>query len=104
MIRRGPTRISLKIDDISEFDNFKKELEQQRREKQQGSGGDMQGVEIQSDVTSTTTQWETQASLLGTTKDLDAKARQQRIQQRIGFDPRPAPSTSSRIGELRGGE
>ncbi|XP_038063539.1 anaphase-promoting complex subunit CDC26-like [Patiria miniata] len=104
MIRRGPTRIALKIDDISEFDAFKKELEQQRREKQQLDGTtEMQGVEGQDDVTPGAP-WEPQAVVPDSAKDMDPKARQERIQQRIGFDPRPAPSTSSRIGELRGGE
>ncbi|XP_022111468.1 anaphase-promoting complex subunit CDC26-like [Acanthaster planci] len=100
MIRRGPTRIALKIDDISEFETFKKELEQQRREKQQldGTAAEMEGIEGQDGGT---------PSVVGdSVKDMDPKARQERIQQRIGYDPRPAPSTSSRIGfgELRSGE
>ena len=91
MIRRGPTRIVLKLEDLEEFENYKRELLQKRKEKEDAEGQG-QGSETGTEIAATTAE---SLSLL------DPKARQERIQERIGYDPRPVPAASNRIGEIR---
>lgn len=101
MIKRGPTRIVLKLEDLEEFDNIKKELEQKRIAEQvvglntsekNGQAGTSNGAAAH------------QETVVPAGEVVDTKTRDERIRARIGFDPRPVPSTSSRIGEFRGGE
>ncbi|XP_006825775.1 anaphase-promoting complex subunit CDC26-like [Saccoglossus kowalevskii] len=75
MIKRGPTRIEMNLEDLKEFDAVKKEIEKKKKEKEP----------------------------VGADSVSDSKTRQKEIQERIGYDPKTVPSTSSRIGELRGG-
>ncbi|XP_078282165.1 anaphase-promoting complex subunit CDC26 [Rhinoraja longicauda] len=69
MLRRKPTRLELKLDDIEEFDSMKKELENQK--KQQREEGEMVSS---SDVESA-----------NGTRD-EAKVRE-KINERIGYRP-----------------
>ncbi len=70
MLRRKPTRIELKIDDLEEWYTRKKELESQKKSQQPlpiAASGDSSAF----DATP------------------DAKTKKEMIQQRIGYDPRP---------------
>ncbi|NXK32194.1 CDC26 protein, partial [Piprites chloris] len=71
MLRRKPTRLELKLDDIEEFESVRKELEgrrKQRDEAEAAAGGE-----------------ETAALALGT----EHKSREQLINERIGYKPQP---------------
>ena len=92
MIRRGPTRIVLKLEDLEEFENYKRELLQKRKEKEDAEG---QGPNSEAGTT------EIAAATAESLSLLDPKVRQERIQERIGYDPRPVPAASNRIGEIR---
>lgn len=74
MLRRKPTRIELKLEELSEWENLIK----QDQEKQKAAG----------DTSPTSTP----------APDLDTPAQQratrEMIHQRIGFDPRPLPQPS----------
>ncbi len=94
MIRRGPTRIVLKLEDLEESENYKWELLQKRKEKEEATGEGPSSTTSETDV----------AAAAAAAELLDPKARQERIRERIGYDPRPVPAASNRIGELRGGE
>ncbi len=67
MLRRNPTRIELKINDLEEYDAMKKELEQKKEPK------------------STALESPTPDSL---------EARTNLVHKRIGFDPKPLPQPS----------
>ncbi|XP_078083737.1 anaphase-promoting complex subunit CDC26 [Mustelus asterias] len=71
MLRRKPTRLELKLDDIEEFESMKKELEnrkkQQREEGVMVSSSDVDGANGARD---------------------DAKVRE-KINERIGYRPNP---------------
>ncbi|KAJ7421731.1 Anaphase-promoting complex subunit CDC26 [Pitangus sulphuratus] len=71
MLRRKPTRLELKLDDIEEFESVRKELEgrrKQRDEAEAAAGGE-----------------EAAALALGT----EHKSREQLINERIGYKPQP---------------
>ncbi|NWS22253.1 CDC26 protein, partial [Pachyramphus minor] len=71
MLRRKPTRLELKLDDIEEFESVRKELggrRKQRDEAEAAAGGE-----------------EAAALALGT----EHKSREQLINERIGYKPQP---------------
>ena len=79
MKRRDPTRIELKLDDIQEYEQMKRDLEHKGKqaddtntEMQQGSGTTGGGAE---------------ANIAG-----GAKSRTETIHRRIGYDPAPKMS------------
>ncbi|KAJ8408648.1 hypothetical protein AAFF_G00252830 [Aldrovandia affinis] len=75
MLRRKPTRLELKLDDIEEFDSVKKELESRKKQRDEV---DVVGVA-------------TPGEMGGTTGD--GKTREQMINERIGYKPHPKPNT-----------
>ncbi|XP_071476504.1 anaphase-promoting complex subunit CDC26-like [Diadema antillarum] len=101
MIKRGPTRIVLKLEDLEEFDNIKKELEQKRRVEQVvGLSPTEKGAQSNTSNGAAAGQ----ETVVPAGEIADPRARDERIRARIGFDPRPVPTTSHRIGEFRGSE
>lgn len=90
MIRREPSRIMLRLEDLEEFEEFKKEYEQKRRAQQEV------GLPSNNELPATNTLGE--SSMTGA-EMLDPAARQKRIHARIGFDPSPASSAPSRVGD-----
>lgn len=67
MIRLNPTRLELRIEDLSEFSDIKNEFEANKKAKE-----------------------EKQRALLGSGNVLtNAKSKQETVQERIGFAPRP---------------
>lgn len=101
MIKRGPTRIVLKLEDLEEFDNVKKELEQKRRVEQVVG---LSPTEKNGQASASNGTAAHQEPVVPAAEIVDPRTREERIRTRIGFDPRPVPSTSNRIGEFRGGE
>ncbi|CAI5799395.1 anaphase-promoting complex subunit CDC26 [Podarcis lilfordi] len=82
MLRRKPTRLELKLDDIEEFDGARKELESRRKREEV----DMVGA---SDA----------ECALGLSTD--HKSREQMIHDRIGYKPQPKPNNrSSQFGNF----
>lgn len=69
MLRRKPTRLELKLDDIEEFENVRKDLEARKKQKE-----DVEGVG--------TSDGEGAAGLSS-----DPKIREQMINDRIGYKP-----------------
>ncbi|XP_077986926.1 anaphase-promoting complex subunit CDC26-like [Glandiceps talaboti] len=93
MIKRRPTRIEMTLDDLKEFEAVKKEVEQRKKQREMnaaaaagGGGGGTATLDV--------------ATGSGVS---DPKSRQKEINERIGYDPKTVTVTSSRIGELRGG-
>lgn len=75
MLRRKPTRIELKLDDLEEW-KLKKEKEQEKKQQQvEGAAvGDTPGL----------------AEAMGLlTPSAPKKSRKEVVQERIGYDPRP---------------
>ncbi|NXU88570.1 CDC26 protein, partial [Xiphorhynchus elegans] len=71
MLRRKPTRLELKLDDIEEFESVRKELESRRKQRDEAeaaAGGE-----------------EAAAMVVGT----EHKSREQLINERIGYKPQP---------------
>ncbi|NXF12200.1 CDC26 protein, partial [Smithornis capensis] len=71
MLRRKPTRLELKLDDIEEFESVRKELESRRKQRDEAeaaAGGE-----------------EAAAVALGA----EHKSREQLINDRIGYKPQP---------------
>ncbi|KAG8518824.1 Anaphase-promoting complex subunit CDC26 [Galemys pyrenaicus] len=83
MLRRKPTRLELKLDDIEEFESIRKDLETRKKQKEDVEvvgGSDGEG-----------------AMGLGN----DPKSREQMIHDRIGYKPQPKPnSRSSQFGSF----
>ncbi|XP_003229770.1 anaphase-promoting complex subunit CDC26 [Anolis carolinensis] len=83
MLRRKPTRLELKLDDIEEFEGARKELEsckKQREEVDVVGASDGEGA-------------------LGL--NMDHKSREQMIHDRIGYKPQPKPNNrSSQFGNF----
>ncbi|KAM6184243.1 anaphase-promoting complex subunit CDC26 [Erethizon dorsatum] len=83
MLRRKPTRLELKLDDIEEFENIRKDLETRKKQKEDVDivgGNDGEG-----------------AIGLGS----DPKSREQMINDRIGYKPQPKPNNrSSQFGSF----
>ncbi|XP_021056563.1 anaphase-promoting complex subunit CDC26 [Mus pahari] len=69
MLRRKPTRLELKLDDIEEFESIRKDLEARKKQKE-----DVEGVG--------TSDGEGVAGLSN-----DPKSREQMINDRIGYKP-----------------
>ncbi|KAM8854224.1 anaphase-promoting complex subunit CDC26-like isoform 1-T1 [Synchiropus picturatus] len=77
MLRRKPTRLELKIDDIEEFESVKKELEARRRQSEETeSGASVITVDVIQPGTSTS-----------------AVSKTELVNERIGYKPQPKPST-----------
>ncbi|NXD71782.1 CDC26 protein, partial [Eolophus roseicapillus] len=70
MLRRKPTRLELKLDDIEEFESIRKDLEGRRKQREDAD---------------TAAAGEEAAAALGT----DHKSREQMINDRIGYKPQP---------------
>ncbi|XP_071948837.1 anaphase-promoting complex subunit CDC26-like [Antedon mediterranea] len=101
MIKRGPTRIEPRLEDIDEFERFKKELENKRREKNQVSHASNNPEQSTSSPAVQDAVMEGLPLSLGLVPD--AKQKQDEIHRRIGYDPTPVQTASNRIGELRDG-
>lgn len=83
MLRRKPTRLELKLDDIEEFESIRKDLETRKKQKEDVEvvgGSDGEGA-------------------IGLSSD--PKSREQMINDRIGYKPQPKPNNrSSQFGSL----
>ncbi|XP_073414408.1 anaphase-promoting complex subunit CDC26 [Dendrobates tinctorius] len=75
MLRRKPTRLELKLDDIEEFENIRKDLESRKKQREE--------VDLSSSEPDAT------AVPLST----DTKTREQTIHDRIGYKPQPKPNS-----------
>lgn len=76
MLRRKPTRLELKLDDIEEFESVRKDLESRKKQREE--------VDLSS------SEPDTAAPL-----SADAKTREQTIHDRIGYKPQPKPNSHS---------
>ncbi|XP_078498250.1 anaphase-promoting complex subunit CDC26 [Lissotriton helveticus] len=74
MLRRKPTRLELKLDDIEEFESIRKDLESRKK---QGEDAHL--------VSSTD-------GAIGISSD--HKSREQMIHDRIGYKPQPKPTNN----------
>ncbi|GAB0198356.1 anaphase-promoting complex subunit CDC26 [Grus japonensis] len=72
MLRRKPTRLELKLDDIEEFESIRKDLESRKKQREDAEAA-AAGEEAAA------------AIALGT----DHKSREQIINDRIGYKPQP---------------
>ncbi|XP_059721217.1 anaphase-promoting complex subunit CDC26 [Haemorhous mexicanus] len=72
MLRRKPTRLELKLDDIEEFESVRKELESRRKQRDEAEAA-ADGEEAAA------------IGALGT----EHKSREQLINDRIGYKPQP---------------
>lgn len=70
MIRLNPTRLELRVEDLNEFSEIKNEFEIMKKARD-----------------------EKQKSLLGTSVVNTSKTKQEAVQERIGFVPRPRHSS-----------
>ncbi|KAF3821157.1 hypothetical protein GH733_011310, partial [Mirounga leonina] len=77
MLRRKPTRLELKLDDIEEFESIRKDLETRKKQKEEV---DVVGI---SDG----------EGAIGLSSD--PKSREQMINDRIGYKPQPKPNNRS---------
>lgn len=73
MLRRKPTRIELKLDDLEEYEAVKKEREAQKK-------------------VPTTPQLDSPIA----SSEMTEKSKRDMIHERIGFNPQPAPQPSMR--------
>ncbi|NXT66330.1 CDC26 protein, partial [Chaetops frenatus] len=73
MLRRKPTRLELKLDDIEEFESVRKELESRRKQRDEAEAAAASGEEAAA------------IGALGT----EHKSREQLINDRIGYKPQP---------------
>ncbi|KAM4696892.1 anaphase-promoting complex subunit CDC26 [Rhinophrynus dorsalis] len=76
MLRRKPTRLELKLDDIEEFESIRKDLESRKKQREEV---DLSTSEPDSAVSLST----------------DPKAREQTIHDRIGYRPQPKPNNNT---------
>ncbi|XP_053852549.1 anaphase-promoting complex subunit CDC26 [Vidua macroura] len=74
MLRRKPTRLELKLDDIEEFESVRKELESRRKQRDEAEAA-VGGEEAAAAA----------IGALGT----EHKSREQLINDRIGYKPQP---------------
>ncbi|XP_010637680.1 anaphase-promoting complex subunit CDC26 [Fukomys damarensis] len=82
MLRRKPTRLELKLDDIEEFENIRKDLETRKKQKEDVDVGGNDGE-----------------GTIGLSSD--PKSREQMINDRIGYKPQPKPNNrSSQFGSF----
>lgn len=83
MLRRKPTRLELKLDDIEEFESIRKDLEIRKKQKE-----DVEGVG--------TSDGEGATGLSS-----DPKSREQMINDRIGYKPQLKPNNrTSQFGNF----
>ncbi|XP_065551626.1 anaphase-promoting complex subunit CDC26 [Lathamus discolor] len=75
MLRRKPTRLELKLDDIEEFESIRKDLEGRRKQREDA---DAAAAGEEAAVAAA-------AAALGT----EHKSREQMINDRIGYKPQP---------------
>ncbi|KAM6337542.1 anaphase-promoting complex subunit CDC26 [Alca torda] len=73
MLRRKPTRLELKLDDIEEFESIRKDLESRKKQREEAEAA-AAGEEAAA-----------AAMALGA----DHKSREQMINDRIGYKPQP---------------
>ncbi|XP_078686325.1 anaphase-promoting complex subunit CDC26-like [Branchiostoma floridae x Branchiostoma belcheri] len=91
MIKRKPTRIELKLDDLDEFEAVKKEVEERRKQRNNellGLGTQGQGEGAAAATTN------------GDSSPPSAKTKTDKIHERIGYDPTPLPDATARVGTL----
>ncbi|XP_069465916.1 anaphase-promoting complex subunit CDC26 [Ambystoma mexicanum] len=74
MLRRKPTRLELKLDDIEEFESIRKDLESRKKQREDA------------DLVSCAD------GAIGITSD--HKSREQMIHDRIGYKPQPKPTNN----------
>ncbi|XP_075041550.1 anaphase-promoting complex subunit CDC26-like [Mixophyes fleayi] len=74
MLRRKPTRLELKLDDIEEFESIRKDLETRKKQREEV---DLSASESDTNVP----------------LSMDAKTREQTIHDRIGYKPQPKPNS-----------
>ncbi|XP_054076876.1 anaphase-promoting complex subunit CDC26 [Rissa tridactyla] len=77
MLRRKPTRLELKLDDIEEFESIRKDLESRKKQREEADAA-AAGEEAAAAAAAA-------AMALGT----DHKSREQMINDRIGYKPQP---------------
>ncbi|XP_023674397.1 anaphase-promoting complex subunit CDC26 [Paramormyrops kingsleyae] len=88
MLRRKPTRLELKLDDIDEFESVRKELESRKKQRDEV---DVVGVASSGEMGGATSGGSS-----------DVKTREQMINERIGYKPHPKPNTlPSLFGNLQ---
>ncbi|CAJ0968514.1 unnamed protein product [Ranitomeya imitator] len=75
MLRRKPTRLELKLDDIEEFENIRKDLESRKKQREE--------VDLSSN----------EPDAAAVPLSTDAKTREQTIHDRIGYKPQPKPNS-----------
>ncbi|XP_014807886.1 PREDICTED: anaphase-promoting complex subunit CDC26 [Calidris pugnax] len=73
MLRRKPTRLELKLDDIEEFESIRKDLESRKKQREEA------------EVAAAGEEAAAAAMALGA----DHKSREQMINDRIGYKPQP---------------
>ncbi|XP_063289092.1 anaphase-promoting complex subunit CDC26 [Pelobates fuscus] len=73
MLRRKPTRLELKLDDLEEFESIRKDLEGRKKREEV----DLSASEPEAAVSLST----------------DPKSREQTIHDRIGYKPQPKPNS-----------
>ncbi|XP_078812559.1 anaphase-promoting complex subunit CDC26 [Oryzias latipes] len=83
MLRRKPTRLELKIDDMEEFEGVKKDLEARKRQREEAESGACSSSVIGVDLTG----GGASASASTVTSRVDL------INERIGYKPHPKPAT-----------
>ncbi|XP_069842500.1 anaphase-promoting complex subunit CDC26 [Dendropsophus ebraccatus] len=77
MLRRKPTRLELKLDDIEEFESIRKDLESRKKQREE--------VDLSS----------SEADAAAAPLSTDSKTREQTIHDRIGYKPQPKPNSHS---------
>ncbi|RVE66275.1 anaphase-promoting complex subunit CDC26 isoform X2 [Oryzias melastigma] len=83
MLRRKPTRLELKIDDMEEFEGVKKDLEARKRQREEAESGACGSAGIGVDLAGGG------ASASAST----VTSRVELINERIGYKPHPKPAT-----------
>ncbi|KAM8933801.1 anaphase-promoting complex subunit CDC26 [Pelodytes ibericus] len=83
MLRRKPTRLELKLDDIEEFESIRKDLEGRKKQREE--------VDLSA----------TESDAAAVTLSADPKSREQSVQDRIGYKPQPKPNShTQQFGNL----
>nr|XP_033817594.1 anaphase-promoting complex subunit CDC26 [Geotrypetes seraphini] len=75
MLRRKPTRLELKLDDIEEFESIRKDLENRKKQHEEV---DLVGANNVDGAVALSS---------------DSKSREQMIHDRIGYKPQPKPNS-----------
>ncbi|NXN90950.1 CDC26 protein, partial [Rhinopomastus cyanomelas] len=74
MLRRKPTRLELKLDDIEEFESIRKDLESRKKQRDEAEAA---------------AAGEEEATAAAIALGSDHKSREQLINDRIGYKPQP---------------